>query len=153
MTYAEQIKNYSEFKQSKQQKLNEFTKKNCAWCFGDEAKKKFCGQHGYSSWSEVARDYTEWFGGIIRKEAKPEYGKLVAQWDNQLHEKMLQNEMFARVAFEVEFSNFECAISGRWDEALWALGFVGIQDVARLNLDAIMKDARNRYLEDFAVLN
>lgn len=120
------METYIEFKQRKQDAINEFTKANMVWAFGPEQLKAKLNELGLTQ-EEFIQQYCSFLGGAMRKDKVKEWCQLCIKWDKELKSKMIENEEFAIDAFETEFSNHECFI-GDYNDALNALS-IEAQDI------------------------
>ena len=113
---------YSEFKEQQRQEINEFTKKNCVWAFGAKQYQEMLQRINMTE-EQFKEAYTSFpGGGAILKTAVQDWKTLCERQEADLGKIMRNDVDFAKQAFRYEFSNYECGISMRYDEARAALG-------------------------------
>lgn len=143
---------YSEFKEQQRQELNEFTKKNCVWAFGEKQYKEMLERINMTE-AQFKEAYTGFpGGGAILKTAVQDWYNLCKRQETELATIMRNDVNFAKQAFRYEFSNYECGISMRYDEARGALGLT----LEEINQDETLltayKQAKKEY-EDWCMDN
>lgn len=137
------METYREFKQRRQEAVNEFTNKNMVFAFGKERLKEKLEELGLTE-DEFKDQYCSYCGGAMRKDKVKEWCQLWIKWDKELKNKMIENEKFAMQAFESEFSNHECFI-GDYSDALSALS-LDVQDIVEgAPLHGAYKKALRKY--------
>lgn len=137
------METYTEFKQRKQEAINEFTSKNMVWAFGKERLKEKLATLGLTE-EEFQQQYCGFLGGAMRKDKVKEWCQLCIKWDKELKGKMIESEEFAIDAFESEFSNHECFI-GDYMDALNALSLDNQDIVEGQPLHEAYKNAKRKY--------
>lgn len=120
------METYREFKQRRQEVVDEFINKNMVFAFGKEQLKAKLKELNLTE-EEFQEQYCGYAGGGMRKDKVKDWVKLNIKWDKELKDKMLKSKRFAMQAFEIEFSNYECFI-GDYSDALSALS-LDVQDI------------------------
>ena len=113
------METYTEFKNRRQEAINEFTNKYMVFAFGKEQLRAKLKALNLTE-EEFQEQYCGYAGGGMRKDKVKDWVKLNIKWDKELKDKMLKSKRFAMQAFNHEFSNYECFI-GDYMDALNAL--------------------------------
>ena len=135
---------YLEFKEQNNKKLNDFIGKHFVFAFGREQYERKLKELGLTD-AEFQAKYVGFLGGAIPADKVTEFQEISKKAKQNLRNKMIDDYDFAKEAFRYEMSNFECFISGRYDEVFGSL-CVSRKDLAEYKkLGDAFVDAKHDY--------
>lgn len=143
---AENKNNYLEFKELQSKELDRVLEEcGVFFAFGKEQLDKKLKELGITT-EDLKRDYAGFYGGgVIRKDKIKTYKEFSDKRYIELKEKMKSDFEFAKTAFRYEMSNYECFISGRFDEVLGILSVTEKDLEENEQLKKAFKETRKEY--------
>lgn len=143
---VEKKNSYLEFKEVQEKELDRVLKEcGVFFAFSKEQLDEKLKELGITR-EDLKRDYAGFYGGgVIRKDKAEIYRQFSDRRYIELKEKMKSDFEFAKTAFRYEMSNYECFISGRFDEVLGILSLTLEELEQDEQLKKAFKEAREEY--------
>lgn len=139
--------NYIEFKKQNTEEFDNFIKENCFWAFGEDQLNEKLKELNITK-EEFQKNYVGFCGGAMRKDKVEEYNKIVKRMHDNLRNLIFENYEFAKSAFKYEMNNYECFISGNFDDVRGSLGLTLSDINSREQTLKAWNDARHEYWEE-----
>ena len=137
---------YKELSEKLNKPVQDFINKHAFWAFNETQLNEKLKKLGITK-EQLQKDYIPFFGGVIKKDKVREYRKMSNKATSDLIEALKANFNLAKDAFNYEFNNHECFYTGRFSEALNAIGLTIKEVNENETLLKAFKEAKNDYWE------
>lgn len=137
---------YKELSEKLNKPVQDFISKHAFWVFGETQLNEKLKELGITK-EQLQKDYVSFFGGAIKKDKVQEYRRISNKATNDLIEALKADFDLAKDAFNYELNNHECFYTGRFSEALNAIGLTIKEVNENETLLKAFKEAKNDYWE------